>query len=259
MSGFAGDGGPPPPPGQGSGRRREAMYGFDETITKTKDGKQVQYKQRLKTWFVPRSGKDKPILMLDPAGPRFTVRLHVFIGPDGKKGSMVRAIPKEPRGDPIAQALGSEGTWYWVLTGIDRSKFIPSEGSNKGKVYTNFRRLVLVTSQQYNDMVTIEEKDPEGWRGRNFDVSREASQTSYKIGTTWYPGSKMTDEEMYAEFAEAAENYGLPVEEFCAPVDYAKILKAPTYEEALKIAAAIEGTSGEDVTVPTGDEETVSY
>lgn len=256
MSGFAGDGGPPPPPKQGN--RRDAAYGFDETITKTKDGKQVQYQQRLKPWFVRRSGKDKPITMLDPTGPRFTVRLHVFVGPDGKKGSMVRAI-KDPRGDPIAQALGSDGTWYWVLTGIDRSKFIPQDGSNKGKVYTNFRRLVLVTAQQYDDMVGIEEKDPDGWRGRNFDVSREASQTSYKIGTTWYPTSKMTDAEMHEQFAEAAEHYGLTVEQFCSPVDYATILKPPTYEEALKIAQRLEGVSSEDVNVPAGDEETVSY
>jgi len=273
LMGYAGDGEAPPPSGGGGGARKsDPMYGFTEKVTKTvtKDGKSEQrvFDQRVKTWYVSVGGKDKPILMLDPMGDHYTCRIHVFIGPDGKKGSMVRCIAKSnPKGCPNCEALGKEGTWYYVLTGIDQSKFIPNSGSNKGKVYTNFRRLVLVTSQQYDDMKSLEKKEPGGWRGRTFDVSRSEDTKSYKIGSQWYPtnaGAAMTDEEIHAMLDEAAASYGLSVEDFCTPLNLDVVLKKPSFEEAVKIAKAIEGAagadgSGEGEPVPTGDTAAVEY
>ncbi len=277
--GFSGDGGPPPPPKTGGGRKYDPAYGFTEKVTRlvTKDGKSEKkpFQNRIKTWYVPVGGRDKPLLMLDPKGDRYIILLHDFVGPDGKKGSMVRCISKsESRGCPICTALGKEGVWYWCLTAIDQSKWIPNEGKNKGKVYTNNRKLVLVTSQQYDDMQRLEEKEPSGWRGRTFDVTRSNDSKSYKIGTQWYPtnaGSPLTDEQMHAELAEAAATYGMSVVEFCKPINYELVLKRPSFEEAVKIAQALEGSSqdgggdqddqgeGDSSEIPTSDTEAVEY
>lgn len=277
--GFAGDGGPPPESkGGGGGSKDDPMFSLYETITvKNKEGELKDFQKRIKTWYVKKGGKDKPILMLDPnTADRFTTLIHEFTGPDGKMGSLVRCISKSDegvvKGCPICDALEvfisgggggqwakSEPKWAWCLTGIDRSKWSPTEGKNKGKVYTDFRRLVLITAQQYKDMESLEEKEPLGWRGRTFDVTRNDEKTSYKTGTQWYPtnpGAAMTDEAMQAEFAERAADYGLTVEQFTAPFVYDDLLPLLSYEEALKIGAKIKGTAAE---VPAGDTEAIRF
>lgn len=262
--GFAGDGGPPPESSGGGGFNKKApMFSFYETVKRTnKEGELKEYQNRVHTWYVPVGGKDKPLLMLDPStNDRFACLIHVFIGPDGKKGSMIRCVAKArpEQGCPVCAALDKDATWYWALTAIDRSKWSPKEGKNKDKVYSDSRKLVLVTSQQYKDMEGLEEKEPGGWRGRSFDVSRSDAQKSYKIGTGWYPtnpGAAMTDEEMYAEFAERAKDYGLAVEEFCAPFPYDQTIPLLSHEELVKAAAKIKGTDAE---VPTGDTEAISF
>jgi len=265
--GFSGDGGAPPPPGSGGGyTKNDAMYGFDETITKEVKGETKSYPRRVKLWYLPPGAKDKPCTVLDRKGDRYTVLVHEFVGPDGKTKPkcMVRCIAKKEleKGCPICEALGQEGRWFWALTGIDGSKFTPDKGQNKGNVYTNFRRLILITSQHYEYMRDIEGKGDEGWRGRRFDVSRDVDTKSPKIGNLWYPNAKkgiVTDEEMLSEFEEAAGTYGLPAERFSEPFDYDRVLKAPTFEEAQKIAAAIKGTTADGVTVPEGDQQSISF
>lgn len=259
---YRGDGGPPPPKGSGGGfGQNDPMYGFTEQIEKLNR----TYDRRIKNWYCPVGAKDKPCVMLDrPDEGHFTCSIHDFIGPDGKKGSMVRCIAKAnpTEGCPVCEALGEEGRWFQALTCIDQSKFIPQKGRNKGTVYTNFRRLVLVTSQGYNDMVGIEEKVEGGWRGRRFDVSRSDDTKSAKIGTLWFPRdpAKLTEEELLEEFEEAAENYGLSTEAFVEPFDYEKLLALPTYAEATKIAAVITGTDVEDgAEVPAGDTGSVEF
>jgi len=260
--GYSGDGGPPPPPGQGGGfKRNDPQYGFSEQVTK--DGK--TFMKRVKTWYLPPGANDKPCVMLDRKGNRYTLTIHEFVGPDGRKGSMVRCIaranPKE--GCPLCDALGKEGRWYWALTCIDKSRFIPKEGRNVGNVYTNFRRLVLVTSKGFDDMKAIEGKSEGGWHGRRFDVSRSDDSKSAKIGTNWFPNTdqpSLTDDEMKAEFAEAADNYGIPIEKFIEPFNYDTVLALPSYDEAKQIAAAIKGTvdgGGEDS--PEGDSGAISF
>jgi len=260
MSGYRGDGGPPPPKGSGGGfGKNDPMWGFSEQITKkNREGELKSYDKRVKLWYVPVGGKDKPVVMLDrKEDARYTCLIHDFIGPDGKRGSMVRCIAKANPTDgcPICEANGSEGRWFQALTAIDQSKFIPSTGNNKGNVYTNFRRLVLVTQTQYNDMQAVEGKDPEGWYGRCFDVSRSDDSKSAKIGTLWFPRTppKLSEEELHKEFADAAESYGVPVEQFCSAFDYETVLKLPTFVEAQKIAAVIAGTDAEGSEVPAGD------
>ena len=272
--GFAGDGGPPPERGGGGGggSNDDPMFSLYEAITKTnKDGEVKTFKKRIKTFFVAKKTKDKPILMLDRGvEDRFVCMIHEFKGPDGKLGSIVRCVSKAypEKGCPFCDAievfkerstdkyLKSKSSWVWCLTGIDRSKWTPDEGKNKGVCYSDFRRLVLVTSQQYEDMATVEQKDTAGWRGRVFDVSRSDEQMSYKIGTQWYPSVKMTDEEMIAEFGERAEEYGLTVEQFIEPFVYEEMLKLYSYEEAVKLAAKI---SGKAVVLPSGDAESISF
>jgi len=264
--GFSGDGGAPPPPGSGGGgfSKNDAMYGFDETITKETKGERKSYPRRVKLWYLPPSAKDKPCTVLDRKGDRYTVLIHEFVGPDGKTKPkcMVRCIAKRDleKGCPLCEALGQEGRWFWALTGIDGSKFSPTKGQNAGNVYTNFRRLILITSQHYEYMRDIEGKGGKGWRGRQFDVSRDMDTKSPRIGNNWYPNGKvLTDEDMLREFEEAAATYGLPVERYIEPFAYDQVLKAPTYEEAAQIAAAIKGTSAGGVTVPEGDAEAIEF
>lgn len=260
--GFAGDGGAPPPTQSGGGfSRNDPMYGFYEpTEKKTKEGKPIS--KRIKTWYVPPGGKDKPCIVLDRnTGPRFSLKLHEFTGPDGKRGSMVRAInqKEETRGDPVEDALGKEARWYWCLTVIDLSTFTPKTGKNAGTTYSHFRRLLLVPNYRYEDMAGIEEKDPDGWHGRRFLVSRDEDQKSSKIGTLWYPDGKLTDDELKAECEKAAESYGIPVDQYIEPFDYAALLKSPTYEEALKIAGQIKGTGSGGSQVPEGDTQAIRF
>lgn len=275
--GFAGDGGPPPPDTGGGGSKDDPMFSIYENVTKANDKGEVKtYKKRIKTWSVKKGAKDKPILMLDSSSSdRYTCKVHDFTGPDGKWGSILRCVATAypEKGCPICDALEvfiagggggqypkSSPAWAWALTGIDRSTFTPTEGKNKGKVYTDNRRLVLVTEYQYTDMVGLEEKESDGYRGRTFDVSRADVKTSYKIGTQWYPtnaGNVMTDEQMHDEFAKRAKDYGLPVDQFCAPFNYDELLKLPTYEEAVAFGERIK--SGSKVEVPTGDTEAISF
>lgn len=275
MSGFAGDGGPPPERGSaGGGGKNDPMFGFNESVTRVgKDGKPKTFDKRVKPWKLRAGDKNAPILMLDPKGSRYTVTLHDFTGPDGKYGSLVRCIARsDERGCPLCTALANkrdatgndrikaEPRWYWVLTAIDQRKFVFDEGKPNEKVYTNIRRLVFVTEQQYNDLAGIEEKEAGGWRGRTFSVDRGDDSKTYKIGTTWYPsnaGNPKTDEEMQEELAEAAAAYGMPVELFTAPADYDVMLKAPTFEEMTKIASQVSG--GAQAQVPQGDTGAVSY
>lgn len=262
---FAGDGGPPPPKGSGF-NSNDAMYGFDEVVTKEIKGERKTLPKRVKLWYLPPGAKDKPATALDRKGDRYTLLIHEFVGPDGKTKPkcMVRCIARAnlEKGCPLCDALGKEGRWFWALTAIDGSRFTPSEGQNKGNVYSNFRRLVLVTSQEFENMKAIEEKDKDaGWRGRRFDVTRSVDTKSAKIGTTWYPKTppKVSDEEMIAEFEEAAGVYGLPVEQYIEPLDYSVVCKAPSHEEALKIAAAIKGTAPGGAEVPAGDTESIVF
>jgi len=273
--GFRGDGGAPPERGSGGGggSSDDPMFSLYENITKTnKDGEVQTFKKRIKTWFVAKKTKDKPILMLDRHNSeRYACLIHDFKGPDGKIGSIVRCVSKAypDKGCPFCEALEifketssdkflkSKPSWVWCLTGIDRSTWTPDDGKNAGTTYSDFRRLVLVTAQHYEDMATIEEKDKEGWRGRQFDVSRTDEKTSYKIGTTWYPASKMTEEEMQAEFAERADDYGLTVEAFTEAFDYDDLLKLPSYEEAKQMAAKISGKGA--VKVLSGDAESIRF
>jgi hypothetical protein len=279
MSGFAGDGGPPPESrgGTGGGGKNDPMFGFSESVTRIgKDKKPKTFDKRIKPWKLRAGDKNAAILMLDPKGSRYTVTLHDFTGPDGKYGSLVRCIARsDERGCPLCQALAdkrestgndrikAEARWFWALTAIDQRRFVFDEGTSHEKVYTNLRRLVLVTEQQYPDLSGLEDKEADaGWRGRTFSVDRSEDKKSYKLGTTWYPtnaGSPKTDAEMAEELADAAATYGLPVESFTAPVDYDVALKAPTFEEMTKIAAQVSGTSSKGVTVPEGDSGAVSY
>ena len=260
---FAGAGGPPPKKEGGKRFANDPEYALYEKI-QSKEGDK-EFDKRVKLFSVNKGVSNIPVVMLDPLGQRRSVLMHNFKGRDGKWGNLLACIKQdEPRGCAMCEALGKEGRWHWALTCIDRRTWSPTEGKNKGVVYTNFRRLVFVTEQGYEDMKSIELKDPQGWRGRKFDVSRNNDKTGYRIGTSWYPDGKMSEEDLVREFEEAAANYGLPVETFTTALGYDDLFAAPSYEQMCKIAAEYKGVDsddggGEGVSVASGDEEAIAF
>jgi hypothetical protein len=238
-------------------------HGFVEEVVK--DGK--PFKRRIMSWFLRPGVKDKRILMLDGVtGDRVSRYIHVFTGRDGLWPNRVVSLRRgtdDIRVDPLAKALGSDARWFWCLSGIDMSEVQLTKGKRKGEFVRDSRVLLLVPDHQKEDFAALEERDPEGFRGRMFDVSRSTEKTSAVNGTSWYPVGKLSEAEMLAKFEEAAASYGLPPEKFIQPFDYAKVLPCPTFEELEKIAndfAGSEGvTGGSAVGGEQGEEESVGF
>lgn len=271
---FAGAGAPPPPKEGGGGGtpKNVPMYGFEEMIVyKTKEGERKQGKRRLFPWFV-KAGESKSILLLDPMHskehPRRAAYIHTFDGADGKFGNQLVSIHKDdPKGDPMNDALAKAGedgishpkepTWFWILTGIDLSVTVKGE-----KTYTNQRVPVFVTSQQKDQFLGME-KMGKGLRGHVFEVSRpkENPKKTYRIGPKWDPQEQLTEEQMLNRFEKAAASYGLPVEKFIQPFDYATVFKPRTREELEKVAVELKAmvAAGASVKVADGEGDEIDF
>lgn len=197
--------------------------------------------------------KDRPVLTLDnftSLEDAYSVNLHIF-NLKGTKDNVV-VCPRSEADDrpcPICEVLNKTPSWYVVLTGIDRSKWSPDKGKNKGVVYTDNRRLILIT-QTWMQRMTMNAERANGWRGSLWDVSRSkpteergkdgSTKLSFKdsprVGDVWFFSKKLTDEEMRSEFEQAAAKYGLPVETFIKPFDYDFMLRPKDHKQLLAIA-----------------------
>lgn len=262
---FSGAGGPPPAkihsPGGGGGKW--PRFGFSEKVNgKDKQtGKPTTYDRRIFTWKLSVGERDRQILLLDAPGKenRFSLYLHEFVAPDGKFGSRLASIHRQdPLGDPLNEALGEEPGWAWALTGIDLQSYTNPE---KPDVVYGFKRtLVLVRDRQKGEFLTME-KMGEGLRGRIFSVSRADDKQSAKIGTTWDPVERLTEEQMRERFAKDAEEYGLPLDRFLQPFAYKEMFKPFDRAKLLVIANEIKEwkKAKEGVQVATADDEAVPF
>ena len=265
---FQGAGGPPARTGGGggggSGLKNWPEFGFYEPIQiKNKEGELKSYEKRVPLWFLKQSEGGRDLMFLDRpgAGNRFSVLTHTFSGRDGKFGNVISSCQKsDPLGDPLNDVLlddkgrPKEPSWGWALTAIDITGRPPKVAG--GKVYKNQRVLVLVVEKQKDQIITME-KLAGSLRGRVFTVSRDAAQTSFKIGTKFDPVEALSEDQMKERFAEPAANYGLTIEKFLEPFDYKTMLAPMKREKLVEIAndiSAMRGARGA-VKVPDGQEE----
>jgi len=252
---YRGTGGEPPPANKGGGGQfRKPAYFFGE---KVKGPKGPELK-RISPFKVGVGQKDVPVVGLDEKLD-YAVRIHPRFKAAGVFGNYAVCIsPTDSRGCPLDAALNEEGgRWFLVGTVIDRSKWTPPNPSakNKGKVWTDSRRLLLIPRPQVEEIEGTVQKVG-GFRGSKFLVSRNSEKISSRIGTTWFPDGKMTEEQMKAAFEKAAATYGMPVEKYIQPFDYATILKGKSYDVLQKIAQEIaadtsdmkddDGSEGDD-------------
>lgn len=239
---FRGSGGDPPTSGGGGQRFQKSIYFFGEKIKGPK-GPELK---RVQLFKVGVGKKDIPVVVLDRQLD-YAVRIHPRFKAKGIFGNYAVCISRtDTRGCPLDGPLNEEGgRWYLCMTVIDRSKWTQTVGKQKGRVYTDIRKLVLIPYGQVEEMQQIGAK-VDGFRGAKFDVSRSKEQKSSRIGTTWFPSGKMTEEQMKATFEKAAADYGLPVEQFLEPFDYDQVLKPKSYDE-LKVIAQEIASDASDV------------
>lgn len=232
--GFRGPGGEPPVGGGGS-KFPKAAHVF---IEKVKGAKGAEPK-KVGIFTAGVGQKDIPVVVLDRVVD-YATRIHPRFKHKGVFGNYAVCISKtDARGCPIDSPLNEDdGRWFLCMTVVDRSKWTQTMGKQKGRVYTDSRKLVLIPYGQVEDMQSIGTKVG-GWRGAKFDVSRSKDQKSSRIGTTWFPAGTMTEEQMKATFEKPAADYGLPVEKFLEPFDYDQVLKAKSFEELKVIAQEI--------------------
>jgi hypothetical protein len=251
---YRGAGAPPPKTGGGGNfKNTKPVYHLAEKV-KGKNGMELKLVRGLK---IQVDERDRPVVTLDSIknlDDSYTTNLHVF-DLRGTKDNMV-VCPKteaDPRPCPICTVLNKAPTWFCCLTGIDRSKWSPPEGKNKGVVYTDNRRLVLISNTRKSAMQLYIDK-AEGARGAKWTISRskpskeigrdgqpyDSYKNSPRIGDLWFPGGKMTEEEMKKEFEKAASSYGLPVETFVQPFDYEFMLKPKDHKQLQVIATDIK-------------------
>ena len=251
---YRGAGAPPPKTGGGgSFKNTKPVYHLAEKVT-GKNGTELKLVRGLK---IQVDERDRPVVTLDNLknlDDCYTCNLHVF-NLRGTKDNMV-VCPKtetDARPCPICTVFNKAPTWFACLTGIDRSKWSPPEGKNQHVVYTDNRRLVLISNTRKSTMQLYIDK-AEGVRGSKWTISRSKPSeeigkdgqkyTSFKnsprIGDLWFPSGKMTEEEMKKDFEKAASTYGLPVEKFVQPFDYEFMLKPKDHKQLLAIANDIK-------------------
>jgi hypothetical protein len=271
---YQGAGAPPPKTGAGGNfKNTKPVYYLSEKVT-GKNGAELKLVRGLK---VQVDERDRPIVTLDAITSLddcYTINMHVF-NLRGTKDNMV-VCPKteaDPRPCPICNVFNKPPTWFVCLSCIDRSKWSPPEGKNKNIVYTDNRRLVLISNTRKSTMQLYIDK-ASGTRGSKWTVSRSKPSdeigrdgqkyTSFKnsprIGDLWFPNGKMTEEEMKKDFEKAASTYGLAVEAFVKPFDYNFVLKPKDHKQLLAIANDIKDdpTALKDQASKSSDDEDVS-
>jgi hypothetical protein len=250
---YRGAGAPPPKTGGGGFKNTKPTYHLAEKVT-GKNGAELKLVRGLK---IQVEEKDRPVVTLDnikSLDDAYTTNLHIFNLRDTKDNMVV--CPKteaDPRPCPICTVFNKAPTWFVCLTCVDQSKWSPSEGKNKGVVYTNNRRLVLISNPRKPTMQLYIDKATQV-RGAKFTISRSkpskeigrdgqeylSYKNSPRIGDLWFPSGLMTEELLKKEFEEAASKYGLSVEKFVQPFDYEFLLKPKDHKQLLAIANDIK-------------------
>lgn len=278
---YQGSGGPPPSAvraGRAAGNLGQKPFGFHfyEVLPNGKRKKASRFR-------ISPGEKDVPFLFLDDARLSSehhpSVRTHEFKF-NGTFGNIVicnsdrgggclmdKALEREHKCFPsckqpclrIGNRENARGTWKWVATGIKMKAFTYTRGPLTGKTVQYQRCLLLVPDKQYEMFIAFREQYDKigGLRGKVFNVRRDNDQRSSKIGTYWLPAGELTDEEMLAKFESSAEDYGLPVEDYIRPFDYATVLKELTTDEmnnasqwvASELGVNLDGSSAPAVTV----------
>lgn len=197
---------------------------------------------------VDKGERDRPVVVLDD-DLDFAVRMHKGFKHDGTwQNFVVCRSNVDAAGCPICDVLKERDnrrfSWLLCATVIDFKPWSPTTGKNAGKVYGPFRRLVMIPSSEAEGFEAQGEDLDKGWRGACFKVSRSDKDKALRIGDRWiydHRKGNIGDSDLIDSLEEAAENYGLPVEQFIRPFDYEKVLAPPSYDDALEIAEAIKG------------------
>jgi len=267
---YQGSGGPPPSQVRSKGGagiypgQKPFSFGLYEVLNNGK-------RKKIGLFRVNQGESKVPVVFLDEAKPEIeaapSIRVHDGFKYGGKYGNLVLCVSHRPGGCQLDKALEREhkcfpnckqpcpkidkmesvrGSWRWVASVIKMKPFKLTVGPNAGKTLHYQRSLLLVPDSQYDEFMAYREQFEEegGLRGKVFHVRRKGDQRSSKIGTTWAPVGKMTDEEMMEKFEDAAADYGLTAEEYCRPFNYEDVLKELSDDEIAQAAKWIAGERG---------------
>ena len=270
---FKGSGGPPPKMARDQGiSGGQKPYGFRFTETLPNGSKKrVQFLSLDQDRETKIGEKNVKILILDEAPPggenewQPSVLIHERFRFNGGWDNYSVCRSATPEGCALDSALqephkhgafckegcdregkpqGKKGKWRWICTGIKLKPYTIQTGPNAGKVIPYTRGVLLMGEDQYKGLLNYR-KAFKGLRGRVFNVSRGDSQMSPRVGDDWSPeDEEWSDEKMMKHFADAASDYGLPVEDYIRPYNYEEIFKLPSAGQIGEIARWVAGERG---------------
>ena len=211
--------------------------------------------KRIKTFFI-FPGNKTSVVTLDKGDLGYNLLLHSRFWFEGSYDNYAACRNHvDSKGCPLCDQIG-DPTWFMVSTCIDRTEFIPDEGRNKGVVYKDNRRIMLITRgkvpsfEQMSD--ELEEDGGVGgdYRGYQLRVRRDAPIKSKdgrdqikspRIGSAHIPTRRLSEERMLEEFEVTAVRKGITPEEYIQSADYNKLFAPYSYEAMLELAEDLKG------------------
>lgn len=255
---YKGTGGPPP----SEIRAQNAVYGRKPFGYHLYEALPNGKNKKVSTFKLSPGEKNVPFVILDAArvaDENLTYKIHENIKFGGSFSNMVLCNNHLPEGCLLDKVLekphtcftkckqpckliGTKvpmpGTWKWVVSGLKMKPFTFEKGAMAGKTIAVQRCLLLVGNKQFDTFNAFRETfDAQGGlRGMTFIVSRSNDQRSPKIGETWIPTVRVSDEDLVTKCATSADFYGLPVEDFIRPFDYESVFRHLTTSEMASAA-----------------------